>query len=172
MKKWICIILCLGLCGCGHKGKSLDPGNFVPYDVSVSPEQQRLQLNLARWYNVNLRSQCPDAEFEACYNSILYFENGLVGYLELVNERQMFPISHRIGEGIFYLSPDSAFPVGGTGDCTVLCIDQSISLRDGDSFILHILDNTYVYQIGEEGTSWCILQCGEAIYRGALLVED
>lgn len=126
-------------------------------------ETLELQRNLAQWYNLNLISAQPEEGYTGAYDSILSFANHMMGYIEIPGIDVYLPIYHGVSDevlakGVGHL-PQSAFPVGGTGNHTALVghtglpsaklFSDLTELTAGDAFYIHILGETLMYQVEE-----------------------
>lgn len=104
-----------------------------------------------------------DEEMEE-YNSILDpTGTGIIGYLEIENIGVYLPIYHGTEESILAIGighiPGTSFPTGTSSTHTVLSghrgLPSSKLLTDldqmmvGDTFLLHIMDQTFAYQVDQ-----------------------
>lgn len=137
-----------------------------------SGEHRALQRELARWYNVNLYSETAEMNFQDAYDSILYYENGVMGYIELPSRGQCIPIFHGVGKGGFVHDPQSAFPIGGRGDHSVLRMDGEVSLAEEERVILWVLGESMIYTVGLQGENSVTLICEESVYSCGRMVKD
>lgn len=174
-RKTVCLlVLCLLLAGCG-RGEVDYTGEVAAFSEEMEKMPAatiEMQKKLARWYNGNLRSAHPDVGFERSYDSILFFEDGMLGYVEIPGQTLSIPIYHNIREDGFFQNPYSAFPTGGEGNQTKLHTDRKIVLREGELFYIHILQDVLAYQVGGAGEDKCLLICDDVCYEGTRMVED
>lgn len=120
----------------------------------------------AQDYNNNLASQAESLNFENMqgtddYNRILSFDDSIIGYIEIPAIGVNLPIYHGTKEGALEKGvihvPNSAFPIGGIGNHTVLAahtayanqifFDYIPNLVIGDEIYIKILGDTYTYKV-------------------------
>lgn len=121
----------------------------------------RTQENLAMWYNLGLRSQEDTQAFSGAYVDILDYSGHIMGSIEFPRAELILPIRHGEQEeadtkGMTHL-PQSAFPIGGTGNHCVLMGQAGLDdgavffdltdLETGDVFLLHTLQKTRTYLV-------------------------
>lgn len=125
-----------------------------------TPEGLRMQENLAMWYNLSLRESGDPEPLEA-YEGIMNYGDLGMGYIECPQSELLLPIYHGTGEdnaaGGMYHLPQSALPIGGKGNHTVLCGKTGLSdgemlfdltdLQPGDLLIIHTLQKECVYRV-------------------------
>lgn len=121
---------------------------FAEFSIACQDEQTtRLQRNLALWYHYQLVSENPQDDISQAYRTILFYEDGVMGALEI--SKIIIPIYHGISEevlkrGVGHL-PDSAFPLGIKGQVSVLIVD-GIEPPQLDAIVyLHILGERDAY---------------------------
>lgn len=121
-------------------------------------------LKEAQDYNKNLASQTQSLTFENMkgndgYNTILSFDDSIIGYIEVPAIDVNLPIYHGTKKGALEKGaihvPNSAFPIGGVGNHTVLAghtayanqifFDDIPNLVKGDEIYIRILGDTYTY---------------------------
>ncbi len=103
-------------------------------------------------------------EQESEYNNVLDATNtGIIGYIEIENIGVSLPIYHGTDESVLQVGighlKGTSFPTGTPGTHTVLSghrglpssklfsdLDQMVV---GDSFLLHVLDQTFAYQVDQ-----------------------
>lgn len=121
----------------------------------MDPQTLKLQRNLAQWYNLNLISAQPEAGYADAYDTILDLAGHAMGYIEIPAMDICLPIYHGVGEealanGVGHLS-QSAFPIGGTGNHTVLVGGDGLGglekLTEGDVFHISILGERITYSV-------------------------
>ena len=97
------------------------------------------------------------------YSQILDFGDGVMGYLRIPEIRVSLPICHGVSEEVLATSvghmPESAFPIGGEGNHSVLTghtghptaelFTDLTALTEGDGFQLRILGDTLHYQVDQ-----------------------
>lgn len=117
------------------------------------------QLRLAQEYNAELlKGNQPEN-----YEEILNIAGGMMGYIRIPKIEVDLPIYHGISDevlskGIGHM-PESAFPVGGDGNHTVLTGHTGLptaelfthltELAEGDMFYICILNHTAAYQVDQ-----------------------
>lgn len=127
--------------------------NLEAADVSV-------QRSLAEDYN---RRILKGEMLEGEYGEILNISEGMMGYLKIPKIHVSLPIYHGTGEealrkGVGHL-PESAFPIGGGGNHTVLTGHTGLpsarlltdlkDLEEGDLFYISILGESLSYQVAQ-----------------------
>lgn len=120
-------------------------------------EQHR---RLAEDYNAGIISGKPDT---SRYEEILNFGSGLMGHIQIPTIDVNLPIYHGVSEetlskGIGHM-PQTAFPIGGTGNHAVLTGHTGLpsaelftdltELQEGDVFYIHILEETLAYRVDQ-----------------------
>lgn len=109
------------------------------------------QLNLAKWYNWNLRSEAPDEGFVDAYSQILHFQDGSMALL-LLPEMEL-PIYHQGYSGRIpgaEHSADSALPIGGRGNRCVLHLPEGVTgefLPDGEMTAIYCMGRILFYRV-------------------------
>lgn len=124
-----------------------------------SEEDLDRQRELAEQYNKIL----AQGEEEEGYESILDFGNGVMGAVEIPGIRVNLPIYHGISEevlakGVGHM-PNSALPIGGEGNHTVLTghtglpsarlFTDLIKMKYGELFYLRVLGETLTYRVDQ-----------------------
>lgn len=124
--------------------------------ADISEEKQK-----ARSYNERLKEQ--DTQIFSVYPHILDISDGILGELHIPKINTILPIYHGtqetvLSKGIGHM-PDSAFPVGGQGNHTVLTghtgypgaelLTRLTELETGDRFSLLVLDETLTYRVDQ-----------------------
>lgn len=181
MRKTVGFLLMLAvlLSGCGEKKErqtTVDHSGiiFVLEEAwtAETEECRAMQKDLARWYNVNLDSENPERGYEGAYDRILYYDGGVMGYLEIPSLGLAAPIFHGVVEDGFYHEPRSSFPIGGKGNHTVLYMEEEIILAEGERVILWILGEPLIYVVGQNGEDQCTLICKDRDWDCGRMVED
>ena len=125
---------------------------------NTGTEEQKAQRALAEAYNRALL-----LGEEEGYDDILNISDGMMGYLEIGKIKVNLPIYHGVGEDVLAKGvghmPQSAFPIGGTGNHAVLTghtglpsarlLTDLTKLEEGDSFAIHILGQELRYQVDQ-----------------------
>lgn len=140
-------------------------GSFAIRDLNsqlaqLEDAQLQHQRNMAIDYNTSILEGKPDS---AAYNEILDFGGGLMGYIVIPKIDVNLPIYHGVSEetlakGIGHM-PDTAFPIGGTDNHSVLTGHTGLpsamlftdltELTEGDLFFIQILNDTLAYQVDQ-----------------------
>lgn len=184
--KWLVICLLFFLVGCGAADETPeDPRSVFEYTgaerITVTDDATlTLQENLARWYNVNLAEELEPGFMDA-YDQILFFSDGVMGSLECCGRWEL-PIYHGESEKGVGHDPNSAFPVGGEGNHSVLYLPADFGLEVGDLVTIHILNASLDYEIiavrraldvtAAPGMDYCSLIGKDGIQYLAVRVEN
>lgn len=126
---------------------------------TTAQEDIAQQFQLAQAYNSSIQS----GESEMDYASILNLGNGMMGYILIPSIDVSLPIFHGTEEAVLTKGvghmPDSAFPIGGAGNHTVLTGHTGLpsaklftdltELREEDYFTIHILDRSTMYMVDQ-----------------------
>ena len=89
--------------------------------------------------------------------------NGVMGYIEIPELKVSLPIYHGVDEGVLQIAighiPGTSLPVGGQGTHSVLSGHRGLpsaklftnldQLREGDTFMLRVLDETLTYEVDQ-----------------------
>lgn len=153
MKRWVSVFLVLiFLTGCGQPEEKEETDGQFEKEIcrwerevaQTAPQTLALQEDLARWYNYRLQSggECADA-----YHTILYYTDGILGTVEFPAIGLRLPIYHGTASPAIGHDPATPFPIGETGNHSVLVTERSLALEPGDSFSVHILGRTLTYQV-------------------------
>lgn len=123
--------------------------------------QLEAALEEARMHNERLL--CAETAGDSRYDEILDFGNGIMGYITVEKLELMLPIYHGVSnevleKGVGHL-PSSAFPIGGTGNHTVLTGHTGLpsarlftdleKLEPGDCFEVTIGSHSVYYQVDQ-----------------------
>lgn len=113
---------------------------------------------MAEAYNLSLLQGAVET---GEYEQILNISDGIMGYLKIPRIHVSLPIYHGTGEeilrkGVGHL-PESAFPIGGKGNHTVLTGHTGLpsarlltdlrDLEEGDCFYISILGDSLCYRV-------------------------
>lgn len=119
-------------------------------------QTRKLQQDLALWYNLNLLAREPEPGFREAYGSILCYTDQIMGSLEIPAAGVRLPIYHGVSAAVLKKgvghAADSAFPIGGEGNHTVLAgqlMEELAALETGDLIYIHILDQVLAYEVEE-----------------------
>ena len=98
------------------------------------------------------------------YESLLDIAGtGVMGYIEIPELKVSLPIYHGVDEGVLQIAvghiPGTSLPTGGTGTHSVLSGHRGLpsaklftnldQLREGDLFLLRVLDETLTYEVDQ-----------------------
>lgn len=131
----------------------------------LNDAQLEAELEEARAYNEQLLSGAEIEEEVRMerYEGILNFGNGIMGYIQIPGIDLVLPIYHGVtaevlDRGVGHL-PQSAFPVGGLGNHTVLTGHTGLPsarlftdlnlMEEGDRFSVSIGNRTGAYQVDQ-----------------------
>lgn len=136
--------------------------------ATLTAEDYEQFWEAAEAYNEELTQKAMDFDLTdeemTEYNSILDpTGTGVMGYLEIENIGVNLPIYHGTEESVLAIGighiPGTSFPTGTTSTHTVLSghrgLPSSKLLTDldqmivGDTFLLHIMDQTFAYQVDQ-----------------------
>lgn len=184
--KWVILCFLLFLTGCGQTEKTevREPSAAVVRHGeelgNMGEDAVTIQRNLAQWYNLNLISEY-DPDFRMAYGEILFFSDGVMGTLEIPEVGELAIYHDRSEKGVGH-DPDSAFPIGGTGNHAVLWLPEDLTPEEGDVFTVHILGGTLSYEIiavrkkwdlsSVPGVDYCSLIGGDGRQYLAVRIEN
>ena len=125
-------------------------------------------LEAARDYNQRLAQReeplNQSEEDLAEYGSLLNLDgSGLMGYIEIPELKVSLPIYHSVDDGVLQVAvghmTGTSLPVGGKGTHSALSGHRGLpsarlftdldQLREGDTFLLQILDETLTYEVDQ-----------------------
>ena len=125
-------------------------------------------LEAARDYNQRLAQReeplTQSEEDLAEYGSLLNLDgSGIMGYIEIPELKVSLPIYHSVDDGVLQVAvghmPGTSLPVGGKGTHSALSGHRGLpsarlftdldQLREGDTFLLQILDETLTYEVDQ-----------------------
>ena len=125
-------------------------------------------LEAARDYNQRLAQReeplNQSEEDLAEYGSLLNLDgSGIMGYIEIPELKVSLPIYHSVDDGVLQVAvghmPRTSLPVGGKGTHSALAGHRGLpsarlftdldQLREGDTFLLQILDETLTYEVDQ-----------------------
>ena len=109
-------------------------------------EDQELQWDLARWYNLNLTSVRKDENFRNAYWDILDLKDHAMAVLSVPSLGLKMPIYHGTEgtNGAGHIQT-TAFPLGQAGEHCAMTVP--VLLEEGTYFYIHILQNVLAYQV-------------------------
>lgn len=123
----------------------------VPEKLTLQTGYDEQQWKLARWYNLNLKSDWQEPGFADAYEDILNLHGDAMGYISVPAKGIRLPICHGAGEGDHAGHiRTTAFPIGGEG--THSALTGPFSLDEGDFFYIHILGQVRPYRVAETMT--------------------
>ena len=119
------------------------------------------QRAMAQAYNAALSG--GEADILEQYGRILEFGNGVMGSISIPKIGVELSIYHGVSDGVLRKGaghvPQSALPIGGTGNHCVLSGHTGLpdaelftgltQLQTGDAFYLHVLDETLGYEVDQ-----------------------
>ena len=139
-------------------------GEVAALDDGIYDEQ----LEAARDYNQRLAQReeplNQSEEDLAEYGSLLNLDgSGIMGYIEIPELKVSLPIYHSVDDGVLQVAvghmPGTSLPVGGKGTHSALSGHRGLpsarlftdldQLREGDTFLLQILDETLTYEVDQ-----------------------
>lgn len=127
---------------------------------TIFAEADRYNESLAQAMNPwQFAKDHPDEYLQALHVSA----DGIMGYIDIPVIDVYLPVYHTTGEGVLQVGvghiEGTSLPVGGKGTHTVLSGHRGLpsarlftdldKLVEGDTFILHILDETLTYQVDQ-----------------------
>lgn len=149
------------------RSQSKAVNSYVDHMMSLDASTNDALLREAEEYNKSIRSQpnrfAVDGDALNAYLQMLGAADGAVGYLEIGAIDVNLPIylgnsTSALREGVGTM-PGSSLPIGGPGTHAVLTghrgLPSSWLLTDlnqmavGDSFVLHVLNKTLVYEVDQ-----------------------
>ena len=97
------------------------------------------------------------------YLSVLDMEDGIMGYVDIPNINVYLPLRHGTSEEILEKGAghieQTALPIGGRGNLSIITahtglagaemFDRLIEVVDGDIFRIHVLDETFTYEVDD-----------------------
>ena len=115
---------------------------------------------LAKRENPLVQSEEDLAEYETLLN---LDGTGIMGYIEIPELKVSLPIYHSVDEGVLQIAvghiPGTSLPTGGKGTHSVLSGHRGLpsaklftnldQMREGDTFMLRILDETLTYEVDQ-----------------------
>ncbi len=136
-------------------------------DVSdMDDDQYEKMLEEARDYNAKLAEKTDrfvlSEDEQEEYNRLLNVTgSGIMGYVEIPSIDCSLPIYHGTDEGVLQIAighiAGSSLPVGGKGTHCVISGHRGLpsaklftnldELKEGDTFMLHVLDETLTYEV-------------------------
>ena len=137
---------------------------------SISVENREELLAAASEYNERLAAKNPlslislSSKDREIYNSLLNVSgNGIMGYIQIPAINISLPIYHSVDETVLQIGvghlEGSSLPVGGKSSHSVLSAHRGLPsatlftnidrLVDGDVFTIHILGETFTYEVDQ-----------------------
>ena len=135
---------------------ALDDDDYDELWAAAEAYNQRL----ARRGNPLMQSEEDLAEYEALLNIA---GSGVMGYIEIPELKVSLPVYHGVDEGVLQIAvghiPGTSLPTGGKGTHSVLSGHRGLpsaklftnldQMREGDTFMLRILDETLTYEVDQ-----------------------
>ena len=121
---------------------------------------QAYNQRLAQRENPLMQSEEDLAEYESLLDIA---GSGVMGYIEIPELKVSLPVYHGVDEGVLQIAvghiPGTSLPTGGEGTHSVLSGHRGLpsarlftdldQLREGDTFLLRILDETLTYEVDQ-----------------------
>ena len=149
-----------------HQSRAI--ASYVESVVELDEEQYDAVWQAAQEYNAALPDDdtrfLPGEEEQALYETLLNVGgDGIMGYVEIEKIDVLLPIYHGTNEEVLQVAighiEGSSLPVGGAGTHTVISGHRGLpsarlftdldQLDEGDTFMLHILDETLTYEVDQ-----------------------
>ena len=149
-----------------HQSRAI--ASYVEGVVELDEEQYDAVWQAAQEYNAALPDDdtrfLPGEEEQALYETLLNVGgDGIMGYVEIEKIDVLLPIYHGTNEEVLQVAighiEGSSLPVGGAGTHTVISGHRGLpsarlftdldQLEEGDTFMLHILDETLTYEVDQ-----------------------
>ena len=149
-----------------HQSRAI--ASYVESVVELDEEQYDAVWQAAQAYNAALPDDdtrfLPGEEEQALYETLLNVGgDGIMGYVEIEKIDVLLPIYHGTNEEVLQVAighiEGSSLPVGGAGTHTVISGHRGLpsarlftdldQLEEGDTFMLHILDETLTYEVDQ-----------------------
>lgn len=142
--------------------------SYVEQVDDMSEEKKAQMLAEARAYNEKLntlpnRWHLTDEEREEYNRTLDVTGTGIMGYITIPALKTRLPIYHGTEESVLQIAgghlEGSSLPVGGAGTHTAVSGHTGLpsaklftgldSLKEGDTFAFHVLDETYTYEVDQ-----------------------
>ena len=149
-----------------HQSRAI--ASYVDTVTELDADRYEEMLAEARAYNAGLLQDenrfLPDEEDMEYYNSLLNVSgNGIMGYVEIPDIDVTLPIYHGTSEEVLQTAighiEGSSLPVGGESTHCVISGHRGLpsarlftdldQLAEGDTFTLHVLDETLTYEVDQ-----------------------
>lgn len=149
-----------------HQSRAI--ANYADTVASLNDEMYEAMWNRAVAYNQELQDRVnryfPTDEEKAEYESVLNISGtGIMGYIDIPSINCALPIYHGTSEEVLQVAvghiESSSLPVGGEGSHCVLSGHRGLPsaklftdldrLREGDIFLLNVLDETLTYEVDQ-----------------------
>lgn len=166
----VCLSAALSLRALGENARAI--GEVKAAMEGLDASLTRKQRNLAKWYNLKLKEKGEAENLSGAYGSILDVTGGAMGYVEVPALDLCLPILHEDGEtadGAFRHRAETAFPVGGKGNHSLLeggRLPQLSRLGAGDLIYVHILDGVLVYEVTQVREAFATAQVNTMTREG------
>ena len=145
--------------------------SYERHTSSLSKEEKVQLLTAAKEYNEALNSEKVEDPFipgsgraiPTNYVDILNTKDGIMGYVDIPKIQVYLPIRHGTDEEILTKGAghieQTHLPVGGKGNLSVITAHTGFTgadmfnrlkeMNEGDSFMIHVLDETVTYQVDD-----------------------
>ncbi len=149
-----------------HQSRAI--ADYVDAVDNISAEDRAAAIAAARAYNRQLAGLEPSFRLEdeqlLEYNQLLNVTgNGIMAYLRIPVLDVNLPVYHTVTEEVLQVGvghiPGSSLPVGGAGSHCLLSGHRGLpssrlfsdlnQMKEGDIFILNVLDETLTYQVDQ-----------------------
>lgn len=141
---------------------------YVEQVNDMSGEQKKELLDQAHAYNQQLntlpdRWHLTDEQMEEYERTLDVTGTGIMGYITIPELKVRLPIYHGTEESVLQIAgghlAGSSLPIGGSGTHSAVSGHTGLpsaklftgldSLKEGDTFAYHVLDETYTYQVDQ-----------------------
>ena len=141
---------------------------YVEQVNDMSGEQKKELLDQAHAYNQQLntvpdRWHLTDEQMDEYNKTLDITGTGIMGYITIPKLEVRLPVYHGTEDTVLQIAgghlAGSSLPVGGTGTHTAVSGHTGLpsaklftgldSLKEGDTFAFHVLDDTYTYQVDQ-----------------------
>ena len=145
--------------------------NYNRSVMGLGEEEIQQKWEEARAYNDSLSGNpVPDPFIPGSgrvlpenYLSVLNVEEGIMGYIDIPEIQVYLPIHHGVSEEVLEKGAghieQTALPIGGIGNLAVITahtgytgadmFNRLIELKNGDIFLIHVLDEIFTYEVDD-----------------------
>lgn len=141
---------------------------YVEQVDNMDHEKKQQMLEQAKQYNTQLntvpnRWHLTDEQMEEYERTLDVTGTGIMGYITIPELKVRLPIYHGTEESVLQIAgghlAGSSLPIGGSGTHSAVSGHTGLpsaklftgldSLKEGDTFAYHVLDETYTYQVDQ-----------------------